>query len=38
MTPWAKASCDFQAVPAQTQGRVDINAAAPDCQKVDRFF
>src|SRR5215813_11224023 len=38
MTLWAEALCDFETVPAQTQGRVDIGAAAPDSQKIDRFF
>ncbi len=38
MTLCAQAFCDFEAVPAQTHGAVDIGAAAPDFQKVDRFF
>ncbi len=34
----AEALCDFVTVPAQPQGRVDIDPAALGIQKVDRFF
>jgi hypothetical protein len=37
-TLWAEALCDSEAVPAQSQGGVDIRPAGLDRQKVDRFF
>src|SRR5690348_8138770 len=35
---WAEATCDFVRVAAKPEGRVDIGAAAPHVQKMDRFF
>ena len=34
----AEAPCDFVGVAAKPEGRVDISAAAPHVQKMDRFF
>ena len=37
-TLWAEAPCDCFAVAAQTHRGVDIGPAAPDIQKIGRFF